>query len=74
MFELLVLILFIWLFAGAVRLTFSVTWGLAKCAAILLFLLALPTMIGCLLMASGLLLLLPLALVGSAFGILKSCV
>jgi len=73
MLELLVLILFIWLFAGAVRLTFQVTWGLAKCAAIILFVLALPTMAGCLLMASGLVLLLPLALVGSAFGILKSC-
>ena len=74
MLELLVLILFVWLFAGAVRLTFRVTWGLAKCAAIILFVLALPTMAGCLLMASGLVLLLPLALVGSAFCILKSCV
>jgi len=73
MFELLVLILFVWLFAGAVQLAFRATWGLAKFIAVILFVLALPVMIGCFLMASGLLLLLPLLLVGIACGILKSC-
>ena len=43
MFELFTLILFCWLFIGALRLTFRVTWGLAKVAAIILFVLALPT-------------------------------
>lgn len=73
MLELLVLIMFVWMFIGAVRLAFRVTWGLAKLVAVILFVLALPVLIGCLLMASGFVLLLPLVLVGAACGILKSC-
>lgn len=73
MFELFTLILFVWLFIGALRLAFRVTWGLAKIAAIILFVLALPTFIGALLLAGGFILLLPVALVGAAFGILKAC-
>lgn len=74
MFSLFVLILFCWLFISSIRLAFKVTWGLAKIAAVILFLLALPTLIGCLLLAGGLVLLVPVVLVGIAFGILKSCV
>ena len=74
MFELFVLILFGWLFFGAVRLAFKVTWGLAKIAAVILFVLALPALIGCLLFASGLILLLPVALIAIAWGILRACV
>lgn len=74
MFELIVIVLFAWLFLGAIRLTFKVAWGLAKIAAVLLFIIALPTLIGCLLAASGIVLLLPLALVAIAFGILKACI
>ena len=73
MFELIVLILFAWLFIGALRLTFKIAWGLAKVAAVILFVLALPALVAGLLMASGLVLLVPLALVGAAFGILKAC-
>ena len=73
MFELIVLILFVWLFIGALRLTFKIAWGLAKVAAVILFVLALPALVAGLLMASGLVLLVPLALVGAAFGILKAC-
>ena len=73
MFELLVIVLFVWLFFGAIRLTFNVAWGLAKIAAILLFIISLPTLVGCLLAASGVILLIPLALVALAFGILKAC-
>lgn len=73
MFELFVLILFGWLFIGAIRLAFRVTWGLAKIAAVILFTLALPVLIGALLMASGIVLLVPVVLVGAAFGILKLC-
>jgi len=72
MFELLVLVLFVWLFIGAVRLAFKVTWGLAKVAAVILFIMALPTLIGCLLLASGFVLLLPVVLVGIAFAILSA--
>ena len=74
MFELLVLILFVWLFAKAVGLALRVTWGIAKVAAVILFVLAVPALIGCLLVAGGIALLLPVALIGAAWGILKSCV
>ena len=53
MFEILVTIAFIWLFIKVIGLTFKVTWGLAKIVAVILFALALPTLIGCLLLAGG---------------------
>ena len=74
MFELLVLILFGWIFWGALRLAFHVTWGFAKIAASILFVLALPVLIVCLLFAGGMVLLLPVALIALAWGILKACV
>ena len=74
MFELLVLILFVWLFVKAIGLTFRVTWGLAKVLAVILFVLAVPVLIGGLLLAGGIVLLLPLVLIGIAWGILKACV
>ena len=73
MFELLVLILFGWMFIGALRLAFKVTWGFAKIAASILFVLALPVLIVCLLFAGGVVLLLPVALIALAWGILKAC-
>ena len=74
MFEFLVTIAFIWLFIKVIGLTFKVTWGLAKIVAVILFVIALPTLIGCLLLAGGVALLIPIALVGAAFGILKACI
>ena len=74
MFELLVLIAFVWLFIKAIGLAFKVTWGLAKVVAVILFALALPSLIGCFLVASGIALLIPVALVGAVCGILKACV
>ena len=53
MFEFLVLIAFGWLFVKAFGLAFRVTWGLAKLVAMILFVLALPTLIGCLLIGAG---------------------
>ena len=73
MFDILVLIVFLWLFAGAVRLALRVTWGIAKLIAVILFAAALPVLIGCMLLAGGALILLPFAMVGGALGILKSC-
>lgn len=70
MFSLLILILFCWIFFGGIRLMFKVTWGLTKIIAVVLFVLALPSLIGCLLFASGFVLLLPVALVLLAWGIL----
>ena len=71
--ELLITVLFCWLFFNALGLTFRLAWGVAKIVVWLLFALALPMMIGCLLLAGGLLLLVPLALVGLAFGLVKAC-
>lgn len=74
MFELLILVLFCWIFFGAIKLLFKVAWGLAKVLAVVLFILALPSLIGCLLYASGAILLLPVFLITVAWGILKACV
>ena len=71
MFEIIALILFILLGAATLRLTFRAAWGLAKLIAIILFVIAIPALIGCLLLAGGVLLLIPLAMVGIAFGILR---
>ena len=74
MFDLLVLVVFVWLFVGAVRLAFRVTWGLAKIVATILFVLALPALIVTLLAASGVALLIPLGLLALAWGVLKACI
>ena len=74
MFELLVVAAFLWLFIKGLGLAFRVTWGLTKTVAIVLFVLAMPALLGCLLLAGGVLLLIPVALVGIAFGILKAAV
>lgn len=74
MLELLVIILFVWLFWQAVKLTFRLAWGAAKIIAVILFILSIPTLIGCLLFAGGLALLAPLALVALAAGILRACI
>ena len=74
MFELLVLVLFCWILFGSIRLMFKVAWGLAKILAVILFIMALPSLIGCLLYASGIILLVPVALIGLAWGILKACI
>ena len=74
MFELIVCILFIWLFAKSIGLVFRVTWGLAKAAAVILFTIALPVLVVCFLLAGGAALLIPIALMAAAWGILKACV
>ena len=73
MFGILMTVVFIWLFCKFVKLAFRVTWGLAKGVALVLFLLSLPALIACLLLAGGLFLLLPLVLITLAWGILKAC-
>ena len=59
MFTLFVILVFGWLFFKSVGLAFHLTWGLAKIVATLLFVVALP-------------LLVPVALVAAASGILKN--
>ena len=73
MFELLVLVLFCWIFFGSIKLMFKIAWGLAKVLAAILLILALPSLIGCLLYAIGVILLLPVVLIALAWGILKAC-
>ena len=73
MFELIIIIFFIWLFINSVGLAFKLTWGFAKLCAGLLMVLALPVLILCLLFAGGIILLIPIAMVCIAAGILKSC-
>jgi len=74
MMELLVVVLFCWLFFKAVGLAFRMAWGTAKILASVLFGLAVPLLVLCLIFAGGIFLLLPLALVGIAFGILRACI
>ena len=74
MVELLVLILFCWIFFGSIRLLFKVAWGLTKVLAVILLILALPSLIGCLLYAGGVILLLPMLLIAGAWGLLKACI
>ena len=72
MFEILLIILFGWLFFKGLGLVFKVTWCAAKVVAAVLIVLALPSLIGCLLFAGGLVLLLPVALIAAAFGLLRA--
>ena len=74
MLEILTIVLFCWLFFKALGLAFRVAWGTAKIVASLLFALAVPMLVVCLLFAGGIALLLPLALVGLGFGLLKAVV
>jgi len=74
MFELLTIVLFIWLLAKAIGLAFKLTWGAAKIAASILIAIAMPFLIGCLLFAGGIVLLIPVILIAIAVGILKAVV
>lgn len=74
MFEFVTIIVFVWLLAKAIGLAVKLTWGAAKVIASLLMAIALPLLIGCLLFAGGVALILPLAVIAAAVGILKACV
>ena len=73
MFELLTIAIFIWLLVKAIGLTFKLTWGVAKVTASILIGLALPVLIVCFLFVGGIALLVPLAMVAIAGGIIKAC-
>jgi len=74
MLKILTVILFCWLFFKALGLAFRGAWGTTKIIASLLFTVAVPMLVICLLFAGGIVLLVPLALVGIAFGLLKAIV
>ena len=72
LFEIIVLILSLWLFWKGLGLAFKITWCMAKVVAFLLMVLAAPILLAVLLFAGGLLLLIPLALIAAAVCILKA--
>lgn len=74
MFEIFIVIVFIWLLITAIRLAFKLTWGFAKIIASILSVLALPLLVIFLLFAGGAVLMIPVAMIGIAAGILKACV
>lgn len=72
--EILFVIAFLWLTLKVVGLAFKVAWGTAKIAASVLLAVAVPVLALCLLFAGGVVLLIPVAMVAAAFGLLKKCV
>ena len=74
MLEIILTILFCWIFIKALGLLFRLTWGVTKIVASLLLSLAVPMLVACLVFAGGLLILIPLGLIGLAFGLLRACI
>ena len=74
MFELLTIVVFVWLLTKTIGLAFKLTWGMAKIVASILMVLALPLLIVCLLFVGGAILIVPVAMIGIAAGIMKSCI
>ena len=74
MFELLIIAIFIWLLMKTIGLAFKLTWGAAKITASILIGLAFPVLIVCFLFVGGIALLVPVALIAIAAGIMKACV
>ncbi len=73
MFELLTVIVFVWLLVKAIGLAFKLTWSAAKVIASILMAVALPVLIICLVFVGGVALIVPIAVIGVAVGILKVC-
>ena len=71
MFEIIVFVLFCWLFVKMIGLAFKVAWGAAKLIAVILSIVALPALIVGLVFAGGVLLLVPVLLIAGAVWILK---
>lgn len=74
MLEIIISILAICLLAKAISLAFRIAWGTAKIIATILMILAVPIFIVCLIFVGGFILLLPVALIAGAIGILAKCV
>lgn len=72
MIELLCTALFIWLFIKVFGLVFKVAWSLTKIIAMILFVMALPALIVCFIIAGGFLLLIPVAFLGVALALLNA--
>ena len=73
LFELLTIVIFIWLLVKSIGLMLRLTWGTAKLIAGILIGLAFPVLIVCFLFAGGIALLAPILIIAIAAGILKAC-
>lgn len=74
MFELIILIVTIWLGCKVLGLLFKTAWGLTKIMASVLFALAIPLLIFCLFFAAGVLLVIPVCMIAVALGLLRKIV
>ena len=71
MFELILVLMIGWVLGGCIKLAAVASWGLLKLLGIVLSVIAFPVLfIGVLVVGVGAYLLLPLLLVGAAFGCL----
>lgn len=73
MLEIITIAIFIWLFVKSIGFALKLTWGLAKIVGCVLMVAALPVLIVCLLFASTVSLLAPIALIAVFAIILKAC-
>ena len=73
MLEIIFSILAIWLFFKAIGLAFKITWGAAKIGATILLAIAVPVFILLAIFVGGFVLLVPVALIAGAVGLLKAC-
>lgn len=74
MLDHIITVLFIWLSFKFIGLALKITWGVAKLFASLLFIVALPSLVVCLLFAGGLLLIIPVLMLVGAIALLSSSV
>ena len=73
MLEILFTVIFLCLLVKTIGFAFKLTWGVAKIVACVLMVLALPSLVLCLLFASTVALLAPIALIAVSAIILKAC-
>lgn len=74
MMEILTVVVCIWLMMKTAKVAFRLTWGLAKAAASILMVLAMPALIICVVFLGGMALIVPVLMIAAAFGIGKACV
>lgn len=74
MFELLAIVVFVWLMFKTIGLMFKLTWGAAKIVSGILMIFALPVLIFGVLFVGGIVLLVPIVMLCIAAGITKACI
>ena len=73
MFELLTIIIFLWLALKVIGIAWKLTWGLAKICAGILIALAFPALFLIVSFVGGVALMIPVLMLVIAAGILKAC-